>query len=351
MNGKTAVVAGATGVIGRALITHLETLEDWHIVGLCRRPPDRVEGRTRYLAVDLLDAGASRAALAGLEDATHLFYCAYTDRPSMAELVAPNLALLVNVVDGLEAAAKGLERAVLVEGTKWYGSHLGPFKTPAREDDPRCLPPMFYHDQEDTLRNRAEGRPWSWTALRPQTVCGFSLHSPMNIMTAIAVYATISKELGLPLRFPGKPGAYGALYQVAEAEHLARALAWAATAPAAAGEAFNVTNGDFFRWRNLWPRLAEFFGMPAGPVQTIGLTQMMADKEALWSAIAARHDLAPHPYRDLVAWPFADYVFGCDWDVMSSTTKIRQAGFPDVVDSEQMFLDLLTRFRAERIIP
>jgi hypothetical protein len=30
----------------------------------------------------------------------------------------------------------------------------------------------------------------------------------MSILPAIAVYASIAKELGLPLRFPGKPGAY-----------------------------------------------------------------------------------------------------------------------------------------------
>ena len=52
--------------------------------------------------------------------------------------------------------------------------------------------------------------------LRPQTLCGFSPGSPMSILPAIAVYAAISKELGLPLRFPGKHGAYDTIYQVTE---------------------------------------------------------------------------------------------------------------------------------------
>jgi len=39
----------------------------------------------------------------------------------------------------------------------------------------------------------------------------------------IAVYASISRELGLPLRFPGTPNAYTALYQVTSADILARA--------------------------------------------------------------------------------------------------------------------------------
>jgi hypothetical protein len=52
-----------------------------------------------------------------------------------------------------------------------------------------------------------------------------------------------------------------------------------------------------------------------------------------------------------VAWPFGDYVFGCDWDVMSDVTKCRLHGFHEVVDSEEMFVRLLSRFREERIVP
>ena len=44
--------------------------------------------------------------------------------------------------------------------------------------------------------------------------------------TAIAVYAAISRELGLPLRFPGKPGAFDTIYQVTEFTHFANAALW-----------------------------------------------------------------------------------------------------------------------------
>ena len=40
---------------------------------------------------------------------------------------------------------------------------------------------------------------------------------------AIAVYANVCKALGLPLSFPGKPGAYAALYQCTDAALLAKA--------------------------------------------------------------------------------------------------------------------------------
>jgi nucleoside-diphosphate-sugar epimerase len=350
MSERTMLVVGATGVVGRGLIEHMRGIDGWAVVGLARQPPE-AHANIRYIAVDLLDPADARANLGGLAEVTQLVYCAYTDRPSLAEQVAPNLAMLANAVEAVEPVAQRLERIVLVLGTKYYGSHLGPFKTPAKEDDPRCMPPLFYFDQEDYLRQRQPGRRWTWTALRPQTVCGFALGSPMNLITTLGVYAAISKELGLPLRFPGKPGAFTALYQVTEAVHLAKSILWAASEPRCANEPFNITNGDFFRWQYLWPRMAEFFDMPFGGVHTIPLNTFMADKGPLWQRMVERYGLEPHPYDRLAAWPFADYCLGCDWDVMSSTTKCRQYGFTDVVDSEEMFLDLFARFRDERIIP
>ena len=91
--------------------------------------------------------------------------------------------------------------------------------------------------------------------------------------------------------------------------------------------------------------------MPVGEPQTISLARHMADKESLWQDMTARHGLKPFRYTDLVAWPFVDYVFGTHWDVMSDVTKSRLHGFHDVVDSEEMFVRLLRRFREERIVP
>jgi len=91
--------------------------------------------------------------------------------------------------------------------------------------------------------------------------------------------------------------------------------------------------------------------MTAGEPQTISLTQQMAGMGGLWRAMTEKYHLKPFAYGELVAWPFADYVFGCDWDVMSDVTKSRRFGFHDVVDSEEMFCRLLRRFREERIVP
>jgi nucleoside-diphosphate-sugar epimerase len=351
---KQAVVVGALGVIGRYIVERLLKEDDWSVVGLSRREADAVQ-RYRHVCVDLLDRRDTAEKLAGLSDATNVFYCAF--QPSIgaavdyAANIAPNRDMLVNAVTAVDAASRALRRVVLVTGTKYYGSHLGPFKTPARESDPRHPPPDYYFDQIDWLTEFQRGKSWDWVELRPQTLCGFAPGTPMSLAPAIALYAAISKELGLPLRFPGKPGAYTSIYQVTESTHFANAALWTATEPRCALEAFNITNGDYFRWINLWPKLAAAFDMPAGDPELISLTQHMADKERLWRAMTVKYALKPYAYNQLVAWPFADYVFGCDWDVMSDVTKSRRFGFHDVVDSEEMFVRLLRRFRAERIVP
>ena len=50
-----------------------------------------------------------------------------------------------------------------------------------------------------------------------------------------------------------------------DARLLAKVIKWAAGATQAKGQHFNVTNGDVFEWRNLWPAFAEVLGVRVGP--------------------------------------------------------------------------------------
>jgi hypothetical protein len=120
---------------------------------------------------------------------------------------------------------------------------------------------------------------------------GFATGNPMNLIMVLAVYATISKALGMLLRHPGTQENYHALYQCTDAALLSRALVWMATDSRCANEPFNITNGDLIRWENLWPKIAYYFGMEVGPRQHIKLTEMMADKASLWDSIVGQHGL------------------------------------------------------------
>ena len=257
---NTALVVGATGVVGRNLLKHLLTLDGWDVIAVSRRTPD-VSGDYRHISADLLDAADCAAKLGGDRGITHVFYSAYLEKADWAATVAPNVAMLANLMDAVEPANPGLQHVNLMHGTKWYGNHLGPFKTPAREDDPRHMPPNFYYDQQDFIAARQLGRAWTWSSARPHAICGFATGNPMNLVMVIAVYATISKALGLPLRHPGSEANAAALYQVTDTEHLAKAVLWMSRDAAAANQPFNITNGDVFRWQDMWPVFANYFDM------------------------------------------------------------------------------------------
>ena len=347
---RTVLVAGTQGVIGRAAAGHLAAQPDTKVYGLSRRPGAGLAG-VEEISVDLLRPDDVRRKLGPINDATHIVFAAYIEKPTAAERSEVNLALLRNLLDGVEQGSPGLRHVTFYQGGKAYGADLGPFKTPAREDDPRLMPPNFYYDQEDLLRERGAGRPWSFTALRPEAVCGFAVGNPMNLTMVIAVYAAMSKELGLPLRFPGTEAAYRALYQVTSADILAEAADWAGRTDAARGEIFNITNGDYFRWQHMWPKIARAFGMEAADPVPMPLATYMADKGPLWARMTEKHGLRPIPYDALVSWPFGDSIFNSGFDNISSTVKARRAGFQACMDTEDMFTAFFDRLRTQRVLP
>ncbi len=351
---KVALVAGASGVVGHRLSQHLANDAGWQVIGLARRAPARgaAASGVEYLECDLRDAGACRELAGKVGGVTHVFNTARFDHDT-SQLESPhtNTGMLANLLDALHASGHPLQHVHIVEGTKYYGSHLGPFRTPARETDPRSLQDNFYYHQEDLVIARSAAEGWSWSASRPHAIVDKLRPVPRSIPVAIAVYAAICRELGLPLCFPGTPENYTALYQFTEAGLLAQAIAWMADTPVARNNAYNVANGDYIRWCNLWPSFARFFDMEAGPVRTVRLAQAMADKAEVWQRIVARHGLVPTPYERAALWTYADFVFTPGWDIMTSTNKIRLHGFHEMVDTEAMFFEIFGRLREMKLIP
>src|SRR5271154_2617734 len=347
---KKALVAGALGVSGRALVNHLVALGDWEVIGLSRRKPD-FQTPARYLAIDLLNPSDVDRLVAEAGNVTHVFYAALQPRDNFFDEVAPNLSMLQNAVDAVERSSNRLQKVVLIEGAKYYGAHFGAYKTPAKEDDPRHMPPNFYYDQEDYLKSHSAGKDWSWTALRPSSICGFAVGNPMNMATVIGVYAAMCRELGLPLRYPGSARSYGMLMEMTDADLLAKAMVWAGESEQCDGQAFNITNGDFNRWENIWPRLAEFFKMEYAPPQQFPLTLFMSDKEPVWNSLVKKYDLLNYSFREAASWAFGEAIFNLGYDVMADTSKSRRFAFHEWVDTEEMLLRLCAQFQKMRFIP
>lgn len=348
---RIALVTGSGGVIGRNVIEHFVE-QGITTRGVSRRPPADARG-WEHIATDLLDTEATRDAFSrAAADTTRLVFAAYVEKSDPHEQIATNLALLSNTLDGLKAAGAPLEHATLYQGMKFYGAHLGDFKTPAREDDLRLIAPNFYYDQEELLRARAESDGFALTIFRPVGVMGYAQGTPMNLLMVLAAYVTITKELGLPLRFPGPRAAYdGVLYQMSDAELLARATAWAPTEPNAHGEAFNLTNGDVIRWRHLFEAIADRFGLDVEEPQPMSLTEQMPLYAGIWDRIVQRHGLQATDWSTLVDWRFGDAILGATWDNVSSTIKVRRAGFDGCYDTIDRTLELLDDLAAKGIIP
>lgn len=348
---RTAVVAGVSGIVGRAVAGRLLD-EGWRVIGLSRRPPDPGIPGLDHLAVDLGDRAACRAALAGAAGgASHAIYAGRAPDPDAAVEAARNAAMLVNLVEGIEAAGAPLAHVLLVHGTKWYGSQHGAFKTPAEEDDPRAPGANFYFDQQDWVSARAGTAGWTWTALRPHILSGFSLGYPHNAAGVLAAYGALAQARGRPLTFPGTQAAFDSVSQLTDVRLLVDAMLWAMTAPAACNQAFNVINADYFRWRDLWPRLSGYFGLEPGGVRTEALAETHAAAGPSWAALVARHGLSEPDLGRLVSWSYGDFMLRIGWDDMSSTLKIRRAGFHGVRGTWESIAGALDEYRARRVIP
>jgi nucleoside-diphosphate-sugar epimerase len=351
----SALVVGASGIVGNNLARHLRQ-RGWQVHGLARRPPGDIEG-VLPVAADLLDPDAVRLALRDLHP-THVFVTAWLRQKTEAENIRVNAAMIRNVLDALSPGGP-LTHVALVTGLKHY---LGPFEaygrgtlpaTPFREDQARLDIENFYYAQEDELFAAAQRDGFGWSVHRPHTIIGYALGNAMNMGVTLAVYATICRETGRPFLFPGSSVQWNGLTDMTDARLLARHLEWAATTKAARDQAFNVVNGDVFRWSWMWKRLADWFGIQPAPYPGQGnpLELQLTDAGPIWAGIAQKHQLADNALADITSAWHTDADLGRPIEVVTDMSKSRKLGFLDYQATDDSFFDLFSRLRGERIIP
>ena len=322
MNNKHVLIAGAAGVVGLAALEAFERA-GWSVTTLGRGA--RGPGNGVHLKADLLEPASLVAHASVLGSITHLFYAALKPDADPGVEAETNAAMLENVVAALRHADASLERITFIQGGKVYGAHLGVYKTPAREDDSRHFPPNLYFCHEDYCRS-LESEGVRWTALRPDIVIGHSLGSAMNLGNLIGLYGMLCRETKTAMQFPGSDLAYrNVLVNVTSAEVLGEAALWSVQSHA--DGAFNITNGDVFRWSHVWPQLAAWFGLEIGEPQSISLDQRLASMAKKWTAIAQRAGLAETDSSRIAKGAFGDFIFHVETDAIFDVTKARQAGF------------------------
>ena len=351
---KKALIVGASGIVGSATAKVLGD-DGWQVLGLSRTPQQQTN--VTPVAADLLDPASLKKALAGL-DPSHVFISSWLRQSTEAENIRVNSSMVRNVLDALSPAGS-VKHVALVTGLKHY---LGPFEnygkgalpqTPFREEQGRLEVDNFYYAQEDEVFSAAARDGFTWSVHRPHTIVGKAVGNAMNMGTTLAVYAAICKHTGRPFRFPGVEMQWEGLTDMTSANLLARHLLWASTTPGAANGEFNVVNGDVFRWKWMWSRIAAWFELePAtfdGTVQP--LEKQMAEDAAIWREIAERHNLAEPDMNRLVSSWHTDADLGRPIEVVTDMSKSRRLGFLEYQPTDDAFFDLFEDLCANRLIP
>ena len=352
---RRALVVGSTGIVGQSLASMLAR-EGWTTFGLSRSGSVELPGVTNIRA-DLLDPAALATALADVRP-SFVAITAWMRQDTEAENIRVNSATVRNLLAALEPA-HSVEHVALMTGLKHY---LGPFEaygkavmaeTPFHESEPRLDYPNFYYAQEDELFDSAARNGFSWSSHRSHTVFGFAVGNAMNMALTLAVYATICKELGRPMIFPGSEMQWNSLTDVTDADLMSEQMIWTATHPEGRNEPFNTANGDVFRWRWLWPQLADYFGLAwegfEGEPRT--LETQMAGMEATWREIAAKYSLVEPQLDRLASWWHSDADLGRTIEVLTDMTKSREAGFLGFRNTVSSLFEKIELYRAARVLP
>ncbi len=356
MSERVALVVGSTGIVGRNLAEYLASQADWQVIGLARNPAK--DGLIRGLSADLQDETALKVALADLKP-THVFFTSWLRQSTEKENIRVNGGMVRNLLDAVSPAGS-VEHVALVTGLKHY---LGPFEaygkgvlpaTPFREEQPRLDVENFYYAQEDELFRAAEREGFGWSVHRPHTIIGYAVGNAMNMGVTLAAYASLCRETAKPFRFPGSAMQWNGLTDMTDARLLAHHLVWASTSPAARNHALNIVNGDIFRWKWMWSRLAEWFGLeaaefPDNPPDT--LEGQLADVAPVWRRIAQSLGLVEPDLNQLISPWHTDADLGRPIEVVTDMSKSRKLGFTEYQATDQSFFDLFMRLRADKLIP
>lgn len=353
---NTALVVGATGITGSNLAKELIS-QGWTTYGLSRNPNNTIEG-LRSVRADLMNEQSLVDALANISP-THVYFTTWMRNDSEDENIRVNSTLVRNLLNVL-SQKKSVKHVALVTGLKHY---LGPFEsyaksgilpeTPVREEHPRLPLPNFYYAQEDEVYAAAERDGFTWSIHRPHTVIGHTVGNLMNMGITLAVYASLCKETGNKMIWPGSSAQWNGVSDVTDARILAKQLVWASNTEAAKNQAFNIVNGDVFRWKWLWKRLADWFGIEAeGYDDSVRpLEKEMENKQELWEEMAQKYHLKENHLNRLVSAWHTDLDLGRPLEVMVDMSNSRKLGFSEYQNTEDSFIELFERLKAEKIIP
>jgi nucleoside-diphosphate-sugar epimerase len=357
MPGEHILVTGATGVVGRSAMQYYAE-KGYQVTAVSRRKPVNTYG-ANWKSVDLSDQKACKEALSPLQDIAQIVFAALHEEPDLVKgwtqqkHVDRNELMLRNTVEAVAPQASGLRNITILQGPKAYGIHVHPIPHGAREDvdEDRSIP-NFYWAQEDYLKARQKGQPWSWNVLRPALVIGMSIGGAMNLYGAIGAYAAILKERGEPLYYPGEGIGLAAC---TDADMIAQACEWCLLEPKAKNQCYNFTNGETTAIKEWWHLFAECLGMKAGPTKAISFTKEIPGWKDEWEQVRQKHNLKSPDIESFLgtSGQFSDFIFfrGGESRGHMSEVKMRRHGFDATLYTDEMVRKWFKLYQDEGLLP
>lgn len=409
---KVALVAGATGLVGKELVKSLlhSGSDDWTLVyGIARQLPydDYVDNanevgsrcRYRFLQCDLLDKESTAKKLGDLAGwVTHLFWVTWASEFPLdtPDCCSQNRAMLTNTLNALLIPGlPALQHICIQTGTKHYVSLKAPgLAGPYIEEEILELDDMskfelialptkgghdhdhemdaphmnnFYYDIERLVMERvSQGFVNSWSVHRPGLLFGASSRSYFNVMGSLCVYASLCQHLGMPFHFYGTKFCWEEHYiNMSDARMVAGQQIWWVSSshePHSNGEAFNAVDAAPFIWKQVWPALASKFGIECKSKETNNwlseetcYAEIMHGKEQAWDEIVSANGLRKTKIEDLANWGFLDSLFRFSGKLLAAPGKAERLGFmPPCTYTDantESVLYWVDRYREMRFIP
>ncbi|KAF3674235.1 3-oxo-Delta(4,5)-steroid 5-beta-reductase [Capsicum annuum] len=368
---NVGLVIGITGVVGNSLAETLSSTDTpggpWKVYGVSRRgKPVCSIAKVRYIQCDVSVSTDVQAKLSTLKDVTHIFWVTSAFDLSTAKCCEINGAMFRSVLNAVIPNAPNVCHICLQTGAMHYMEiqrsidgklHVISHDPPFTEDMERLENiHNFYYTLEDVLFDEVSRKPsLTWSIHRPDLIFGFSHHSMLNIVGTLCVYATICKHECIPLIFPGTKEVWDSYSNASDANLVAEHQIWAALGAQGKNKAFNITNGDVFKWKQLWKVLAEQIGVEyVGFDETekiISLSEMMKDKGTVWEKIVRDNNLVSTTLREVGLWDFADMLLAGGTSRLCSINRSKEYGFIGFRNSINSFIFWIQKAKDNRLIP
>ena len=344
---KTALIAEGNSTIGYNIATCLESTGNWNVIIISSQKLSYA-GTFEFIRLDCLNTDAIDLHQEKLQEITHIFFSTSSNR------FQENIERL-NLVTEIEKIAPWLEHIIFIQETIRHDRKMSVLKPAIVKRYVPFTPCLFFHlysPEEEFLRQESINKKWGWTSLRSNTIIDISIDNSSNIATQIALYATLCKEEGSPMLFPGSEEKYNSQVDITTLNILTESMQYILSQNSCKGEIFNITSGNGILWKDLWVQISKYFGILSGRPKVSSLALYMQNKDNLWEEICEKYKLNNKSLLRSLNWSSSDSIFSDSYNILSDPEKIHRFGFKNnQTDSFTAFRRMFDQLKVEHIIP